>query len=122
MSAAEVAVLVVAVVGALGVVLLSIALVSVTRALRSLQQTVDLLRHDAALRAAATGAPGLALDADGQGTAAATGRRRDAGSLLARVAVANPYLDVSDPVIKVLALASGTTRAATRFRRTRREG
>jgi hypothetical protein len=117
-TATDVALLVVAIVGVVGVVLLSVALVAVTRALRSLQQTVDLLRHDAVLRAGAVGSPVPALDA-GNGVA---DRRRDAGSLLARVAVANPYLDVSDPVIKVLALASGTSRAATRFRRTRREG
>jgi hypothetical protein len=121
-TAGEVAVLVVAVVGAVGVVLLSIALVAVTRALRSLQQTVELLRHDAALRVGAGGqALGLAPVAAEDG-ADPVARRRDAGSLLARVAVANPYLDVSDPVIKVLALASGTTRAASRLRRTRREG
>ncbi len=118
MTASELGVLVVAVVGVAGVVLLSIALVSVTRALRSLQQTVDLLRQDAAVRIGRIPAPeGELVPAAGAGA-----RRRDAGSLLARVAVANPYLDVSDPVIKVLALASGTTRAASRFRRTRREG
>ncbi len=48
-------------------------------------------------------------------------RPKDAASLVARVARANPVLDVSDPVIKVLALASGTGEAARRFRRTRRE-
>lgn len=122
MTAGEVALLAVAVVGVLGVVLLSVALVAVTRALRSLQQTVELLRHDAALRSGAGGpALGLVPAAD-PADAGPVARRRDAGSLLARVAVANPYLDVSDPVIKVLALASGTTRAASRLRRTRREG
>ena len=118
MTAGETALLVVAVVGAVGVAVLGIALVSVTRALRSLQGTVELLRQDAVARAWSP-----AAGAGPEGTPAeATARRRDAGSLLARVAVANPYLDVSDPVIKVLALASGTTRAATRLRRSRQEG
>jgi hypothetical protein len=121
LTAGEVALLVVAVVGVVGVVLLGFALMAVTRALRSLQQTVELLRHDAALRTGA-GAQALGLAPATAADAGPVARRRDAGSLLARAALANPYLDVSDPVIKVLALASGTTRAANRLRRTRREG
>ena len=46
---------------------------------------------------------------------------KDPATLAAKVARANPVLDVSQPVIKVLALATGTSRAASRFRRTRRE-
>jgi hypothetical protein len=120
-TAGDTALVVAAVVGLLAIVLLSVALVVVARALRGLQGTVELLRQDAAARAwspVPRDAAGAGLAGDGSVAPA----RRDAGSLLARVAVANPYLDVSDPVIKVLALASGTTRAASRLRRARQGG
>jgi hypothetical protein len=62
----------------------------------------------------------IPLEARGE-LAAPDRRALDAGALVTRVARANPVLDVSQPVIKALALASGTSRAATRFRRTRQE-
>jgi hypothetical protein len=109
LTAGDTAVLVVAIAGLLGVVVLGLALASMARAVHSLQATIELLRQDAAARA---WAPPAGTLSPGEVTADATGRgrqrrRRDAGSLLARAAGANPYLDVSDPVIKVLALASG---------------
>lgn len=123
MTAGDTAVLVVAVAGVVGVVVLGLALVSMTRAVHSLQATVELLRQDAAARSWAPTAGALPTgEAAADATRTTTRRRRDAGSLLARAAVANPYLDVSDPVIKVLALASGTSRAASRLRRTRQAG
>lgn len=120
MTAGDTAVLVVASAGVLAVVVLSLALVAVTRTLRSLQATVELLRQDAAHRTwPATSAAGALAAGEEPGRARVRDRRRDPASLLARVAVANPYLDVSEPVIKALAFASGTTRAATRLRRGR---
>ena len=112
MTATEVAAVVVAGASVVGVVLLAVFLARLDRTVRSVGESVERLRF--------TSVP---LDARGE-LQAGDGKpklAKDPGTLVAKVARANPVLDVSDPVIKVLALATGTTRAASRFRRIRRE-
>jgi hypothetical protein len=112
-STTEVAAVIVAGASVLGVVVLALFLARVNRTLREVGESVHHLRLES-----------TPVDARSQlvsGEPTRRGQSRDAGTLVARVARANPYLDVSDPVIKVLALASGTSRAASRFRRTRQE-
>ena len=115
MTTTELAAIVVAGASVVGVVVLALFLARLNRTVRDVGESVHLLR---ASTLPLQGQPELAPGAG------ATGRAKfakDPGTLVAKVARANPVLDVSDPVIKVLALASGTTRAATRFRRTRRD-
>ena len=107
MTTTEVAAVIVAGASVVGVVVLALFLARLTRTVREVGDSVQRLRFESVPLEARAELP--------------EGKVRDAGSLVARVARANPVLDVSDPVIKVLALASGTTRAATRFRRTRQE-
>jgi hypothetical protein len=114
MTTTEIAAVVVAGASVVGVVVLALFLARLNRTVRDVGQSVQLLRFQSVpLEGHAELAP----------TADAAGRKfaKDPGTLVAKVARANPVLDVSSPVIKVLALASGTTRAATRFRRTRRD-
>jgi hypothetical protein len=103
----EVAAVVVAAASVVGVVVLAVFLARLTRTVRDVGDSVQRLRFES-----------VPLDVRGE-LASPERRQRDAGALVTRVARANPYLDLSQPVIKVLSLASGTTRAATRFRRSR---
>lgn len=112
MTTTELAATVVAAASVVGVVVVALFLARLNRTVREVGESVQLLRFQS-----------VPLDvhpelgeADGRPKLA-----KDPGTLVAKIARANPVLDVSDPVIKVLALASGTTRAATRFRRTRRD-
>jgi hypothetical protein len=109
-SATEVAAVVVAGASVVGVVLLAVFLARLDRTVRSVGESVERLRFSSA-----------PLDAHAELEASADRPKlaKDAGTLVAKVARANPVLDVSDPVIKVLALATGTSRAASRFRRRR---
>ena len=113
MTTTEIAACVVASAAVLGVIVLAIFLARLDRTVRSVGASVELLRFESVPLAAR----GELLD-----TSEAAPRKlaKDPGTLVAKVARANPVLDVSDPVIKVLALASGTGRAATRLRRNRR--
>ena len=108
MSTTEAAAVVVAAASVVGVVVLAVLLARLTRTVRDVGDSVQRLRFES-----------VPIEAQAELTEAR--RPRDAGALVTRVARANPVLDVSQPVIKVLALASGTSRAATRFRRTRQE-
>ena len=112
MSATEVAVVGVAGASVIGVVVLAVLLARLDRTVRQVGESVQLLRFES-----------LPVEARGElaGAAERPKLAKDPAILVAKVARANPVLDVSDPVIKVLALASGTGRAASRFRRTRRE-
>jgi hypothetical protein len=111
MTTTELAAVIVAGASVVGVLVLALFLARLNRTVREVGDSVQRLRFESVpIDARATHADELPA-----------GRSRDAGTLVAKVARANPVLDVSDPVIKVLALASGTTRAATRFRRTRQE-
>ncbi|HJR25310.1 MAG TPA: hypothetical protein VJ804_07540 [Acidimicrobiales bacterium] len=109
MTTTELAAVVVAGASVLGVVVLAVFLARLTRTVREVGDSVQRLRFESVpLEARAELAP-------------PPRRPLDAGALVTQVARANPVLDVSQPVIKVLALASGTSRAATRFRRTRQQ-
>jgi hypothetical protein len=109
-TATTVAALVVAGASVVGVVLLAVFLARLDRTVRSVGESVERLRFSA-----------VPLDAHAELESGAERPKlaKDAGTLVAKVARANPVLDVSDPVIKVLALATGTSRAASRFRRRR---
>ena len=115
MTTTELAAIVVAGASVVGVVVLALFLARLNRTVRDVGESVQLLRFQS-----------VPLDGHAELTTGAEGTGRskfakDPGTLVAKVARANPVLDVSEPVIKVLALASGTTKAATRFRRTRRD-
>jgi hypothetical protein len=109
----EVAAVVVAGASVVGVLVISLLFVRLDRNVRRVGESVQQLRFET-----------TPIDARAELTAdaAPAGKlAKDPGTLVAKVARANPVLDVSDPVIKVLALASGTGRAASRFRRARRD-
>ena len=115
MSAGEVAAVVAAVTGVATVSLLVVWLVSVTRALTSLQHHVEELRREPTRVIHTTAPAPERLEAevvDGSaGAAPRAGTVRPAPRLVAAVAL-------SDPVIKAAAFASGTARAVRSFRRT----
>jgi len=111
LSATEVAAVIAAGAAVAGVVVLAVLLTRINRTVRDVGESVQLLRF-----------PSLPIDATAELEPADERRARDAGELVARLARANPVLDVSQPVIKVLALASGTGRAARQLRRARAKG
>jgi hypothetical protein len=94
------------------------SLLSLTRAATALRQAAEDLRNEtlpvvAKLRETVANADAELERVDGLiGTAENVTATVDSASRLA-------YLALSNPVIKVLAFASGTGRAARRFRRTR---
>jgi hypothetical protein len=96
---------------------LLIALASLTRTLRSLREAVDELRRETVpvvgdMHAAVRKANAELARVDGLlETAESIGSTVDSASRLA-------YLTFSNPVVKALAFASGTSRAWRRFRRT----
>ena len=111
MNAGEVAAVVAAVTGVATVSLLVVWLVSVTRALTSLQHHVEELRREP-VRVIHTSAPAPErLEAEVVESTGARSGSRPAPRLVAAVAL-------SDPVIKAAAFASGTARAVRTFRRT----
>jgi len=118
MSGGEVAAVIAAVALVVAVVALLFALASLTRTLRSLRTTVDEFRREALpimgeLRTTVGTANAELLRVDNLlTTAESVGSTVDSASRLA-------YLAFSNPVIKVLALATGTGRAARRLRRGR---
>jgi uncharacterized protein YoxC len=115
-DAGNIAAVVAAVAAVVAVILLAITLRAMTRTLDELRASVDDIRRTTvpavedvrdAVRQANTE---LARVDDLLGTAESISVTLDAGSRLA-------YLLFSNPVIKALALASGTSRAYRRFRR-----
>lgn len=121
MTETELAALIVAIASVVAVVLLAVALVSINRTLKAVRDAAEALRNETVpamqdLRHAVRVA-NAELDRvdDVLGTAESIGGTLDAATRLA-------YLTFSNPVIKVLALASGTGRTARAFRdvRTRR--
>jgi hypothetical protein len=114
----DAAAVVVAVVSGVAVVVLVWAAVAMTAAVRELRRSVDELRREALpvvaeLRATVGAATAELERVDGLiGTAENVTATVDSASRLA-------YLALSNPIIKVLAFASGTGRAARRFRRHR---
>ncbi|MDQ2648143.1 MAG: hypothetical protein M3Z03_01165 [Actinomycetota bacterium] len=112
MSTTEIAAVVVAGAAVVGVVIMAVLFARLTRTVRDVGQSVQMLRFEQPV-----------IPAQGQLAATSDGPTRkvakDPATLVAKVARANPVVDVSDPVIKIIALASGTSRAASRFRRSR---
>jgi hypothetical protein len=116
MTATELAALIVAIASVVAVVLLAMALAAITKTLKEVRLAVALLRTEAVPVVAELGdtvrnANAEIVRVDSLlGTAESIGGTVDSASRLA-------YLAFSNPVIKVLAVASGTTRAARAFRR-----
>ena len=118
MSATELAALIVAIASVVAVVLLGVALVSITKTLRSVREAVELLRTETVPVMIELGE--TVRDANVEierlggvlSTAESIGGTVDSASRLA-------YLAFSNPVIKTVAFATGTGRAAARFRRAR---
>lgn len=120
MSATELASLIVAIASVVAVVLLAVALTSITKTLRSVREAVELLRTETVPVMSELGDTVRSANAEIERlggvleTAESIGGTVDSASRLA-------YLAFSNPVIKAMAVASGTSRAARRFRRIRNE-
>jgi hypothetical protein len=118
MTATELAAVVVTISSVVAVVLLALGLLAIRRSLRDLRLAVEELRTETAPVVAEMSetvrAAGYELDRVDNllGAAESIGGTVDSASRLA-------YLAFSNPVIKGLALASGTGRAARSFRRRR---
>jgi hypothetical protein len=119
-TATELAALIVAIASVVAVVLLAMALASITKTLKAVRGTVELLRTETIPVVADLGDTVRSANAELErlgevlGTAQSIGGTVDSASRLA-------YLAFSNPLIKTMALASGTSRAARRFRRIRSE-
>lgn len=116
MDASDAAAVVVAVVSGIAVAVLIFAIVSLNRTLSQLRTAIQEVRNETIpvvqeMRVA-VGNANLELERVDSllGTAESIGATVDSASRLA-------YLAFSNPVIKTLAFASGTGRAARRFRR-----
>jgi hypothetical protein len=115
-SAGDTAAVIVASASIAAVAALLYTVLSVNRTLRELRATLDVLRAEALpvvaeMRAAAREASNEIARIDGViGTASTISATVDSASKLA-------YAAFSNPVIKTMALASGTSRAAKRLRR-----
>lgn len=118
MDAGDTAAVIVAVAAAIAVAVLVAAVVALTRAAAELRRTAEDLRREA-----------LPVMADLRATVASAGAELDrvdtllgtAENVTATVDSASrlAYLALSNPIVKMLAFASGTGRAARRFRRAR---
>jgi hypothetical protein len=112
----EVLALIVAIASVIGVVLLAVALSSILKTLRAVREAVDLLRSETVPVMAELGDTVRTANAelvrvdDLLGTAESITGTVDSASRLA-------YLAFSNPVIKGLAFATGTGRAARRLRK-----
>jgi uncharacterized protein YoxC len=115
-TAEELAALIVAIASVVAVVLLAVALVSISKTLKAVRDTVELLRTETVpvmheLGQTVRNANVELERLDGVlGTAESIGGTVDSASRLA-------YLAFSNPVIKGLAFATGTGRAARRLRK-----
>ena len=111
MTAGELALVVATVLCALGFAGLVVTLVAVARTLRDLRGALDAVSRQAAQLQAAAVEAGLQIDRVDRvvGSAQSISQTVDSASRLAQAAF-------STPVIKTVALASGTSRAARRLR------
>lgn len=120
MDASDTAAVIVAVASALAVAVLLWAIVALTKTMRLLREALDELRRESMpvvgeLRTTVQQASAELERVDTLlGTAESISATVDSASRLA-------YLAFSNPVIKAIALASGTGRAARRFRKARAE-
>jgi hypothetical protein len=113
LTGGEVAAVVAAVTGVVSVALLLTLLLSTTRALTALQHHVDELRRQPVRVVHAERVEAAVVDPDGRDGRTPEGARSRPAPRLAAVAF-------SDPVIKAVAFASGTRRAARTLRHERR--
>jgi hypothetical protein len=120
MTATELAALIVAIASVVAVVLLAFVLVSVTKTLKELRVAVELWRTETMPVVLELGDTVRSANAELErvggviGTAEAISGTVDSASRLA-------YLAFSNPVIKGMAVASGTGRAARSLRRGRKQ-
>jgi uncharacterized protein YoxC len=118
MTATELAALIVAIASVVAVVLLALALSEITKTLRSLRGTIEALRSETVPVMVELGETVRTANQELErldgvlGTAESIGGTVDSASRLA-------YLAFSNPMIKTIAVATGTGRAARRFRRRR---
>jgi len=117
-TSTELSALIVAIASVTGVVLLAVVLVSITKTLREVRRTVELLRTETVPVVTELAETVRTANAELErvdtllGTAESISGTVDSASRLA-------YLTFSNPVIKALAFASGTGRAARAFRKNR---
>jgi hypothetical protein len=120
MTATELAALIVAIASVVAVVLMAFALVSITKTLKEVRLAVELLRTETMPVMVELGDTVRSANAELErvggvlGTAEAISGTVDSASRLA-------YLAFSNPVIKGLAVASGTGRAARSLRREKKQ-
>ena len=118
MTATELAALIVAIASVVAVVLLGVCLASITKTLKEVRAAVELLRTETVPVVTELGdtvrSANAELERVGEliGTAESISGTVDSASRLA-------YLAFSNPLIKGMALAAGTGRAARAFRRNR---
>ena len=118
MSASETAAVIVSIASVVAVVLLAVALVSVTRTLRAIRDTVDQLRRETLP---------VVLDAQHTVRQANMELERMDQVLVSAQSVSTTidsvshlaYLAFSNPVIKAMAFAAGTAKAARALRKGR---
>jgi len=117
-SATELAAVIVAIASVVAVVILAFGLVSIARTLKEVRLVVELLRTETVPVVVELGDTVRSANAELErvdalvGTAESISGTVDSASRLAHMAFSNP-------VIKAVALASGTGRAARSFRRNR---
>jgi hypothetical protein len=120
MTATELAALIVAIASVVAVVLMAFALVSITKTLKEVRKAVELLRVETLPVMVELGDTVRSANAELErvggviGTAESISGTVDSASRLA-------YQAFSNPVIKGLAVASGTGRAARSLRRSRKQ-
>jgi hypothetical protein len=120
MTATELAALIVAIASVVAVVLMAFALVSITKTLKEVRKAVELLRVETLPVMVELGDTVRSANAELErvggviGTAESITGTVDSASRLA-------YQAFSNPVIKGLAVASGTGRAARSLRRSRKQ-
>lgn len=119
MTATELAALIVAIASVVAVVLLGVGLVSIARTLKDVRRAVEMLNTETLPVVVELGDTVRGTNAELERVDRLLGRAEsisgtvDSASRLA-------YLAFSNPVIKVLALASGTGRAARSLRKDRK--
>lgn len=120
MTATELAALIVAIASVVAVVLLTLCLASIAKTLRAVRDAVELFRDETVPVMIDLGDTVRSANAELErvdgllGKAESIGGTVDSASRLA-------YLAFSNPVIKTMAVASGTSRAARRLRNRRTE-
>jgi uncharacterized protein YoxC len=116
MTGSELAAVIVAITSVVAVVLLVIAIIALVRTLRSMRETVEALRQEAVPAVVEMRSTVQAANAELARVDVLLDR---AESVSATVDSASrlTYLAVSNPVIKTMAFAAGTGRAARRLRR-----